>query len=87
VLTDEGLRAVSSLPALTSLNLSRCRAVSAAGVQAVCNTTATLVRESVAERRVMPLHSAVPDISEPRGYIAPCSTRSQQVLQVPVTPG
>ena len=43
VLTDEGLRAVSSLPALTSLNLSRCRAVSAAGVQAVCNTTATLV--------------------------------------------
>jgi hypothetical protein len=40
-LTDEALRAVSSLPALTSLNLRYCNKVTAAGVQALRSTTAT----------------------------------------------
>ena len=35
VLTDEALRAVSSLPALTSIDLSYCHKVTAAGVQAL----------------------------------------------------
>jgi hypothetical protein len=37
--TDEGLRAVSSLPALSSLDLRSCYKVTAAGVQALRNTT------------------------------------------------
>ena len=37
---DEGLRAMSSLPALTSLTLRFCRKVTAAGVQALRSTTA-----------------------------------------------
>jgi hypothetical protein len=39
-LTDAGLRAVSNLPALTSLDLRYCIKVTAAGVQALRNTTA-----------------------------------------------
>jgi hypothetical protein len=39
--TDEGLlRALSTLPALTSLDLGGCPMVTAAGVQALRNTTA-----------------------------------------------
>ena len=40
VLTDVGLRAVSSLRALTSLDLRYCNKVTAAGVQALRSTTA-----------------------------------------------
>ena len=39
-MTDEALRAVSSLPSLTFLNLTGCDKVTAAGVQALRNTTA-----------------------------------------------
>jgi hypothetical protein len=39
-MTDETLRAVSSLPALTFLDVSYCDQVTAAGVQALRNTTA-----------------------------------------------
>jgi hypothetical protein len=39
VLTDEVLRALSSLPALTTLNLRACPKVTAAGVQALRSTT------------------------------------------------
>jgi hypothetical protein len=39
-LTDVGVRALSSLPALTFLNLRYCDKVTAAGVQALRNTTA-----------------------------------------------
>jgi hypothetical protein len=35
-----GVRALSSLPALTSLNLRYCNKVTAAGVQALRSTTA-----------------------------------------------
>jgi hypothetical protein len=41
VLTDVGLRAVSSLRALTSLDLRYCNKVTAAGVQALRSTTAS----------------------------------------------
>jgi hypothetical protein len=40
-LTDEALRAVSSLPSLTFIDLAGCDKVTAAGVQALRNTTAT----------------------------------------------
>jgi hypothetical protein len=40
-LTDEAMRAVSSLPALKSLDLRACPKVSADGVQALRSTTAT----------------------------------------------
>ena len=39
-LTDEGMRAVSSLPALTSLDLTDCDKVSNAGMRAVSNCSA-----------------------------------------------
>jgi hypothetical protein len=39
-LTDEGVRALSSLPALTSIDLRDCSKVTAAGVQALRSTTA-----------------------------------------------
>jgi hypothetical protein len=37
--TDVGVRALSSLPALTSLDLTLCDNVTAAGVQALRSTT------------------------------------------------
>ena len=39
VLTDQGLRAVSSLTSLTSLNLNYCRELTDAGMLAVSNLT------------------------------------------------
>ena len=39
-MTDEGMRAVSNLPALTALNLTHCIKVTDAGVQALYSTTA-----------------------------------------------
>ena len=40
-MTDAGLQAVSHLPALTFLDLRYCDMVTAAGVQALRNTTAS----------------------------------------------
>jgi hypothetical protein len=40
LVTDVGVRALSSLPALTELDLTGCDEVTAAGVQALRNTTA-----------------------------------------------
>jgi hypothetical protein len=39
--TDVGVRALSSLPVLTSLDLRNCHKVTAAGVQALRSTTAS----------------------------------------------
>jgi hypothetical protein len=64
VLTDEELRAVSNCTALTSLNLSWCHMVTAAGGQALRRTTAAPslhILRCDKHRRMVALPSAVLD--------------------------
>jgi hypothetical protein len=51
VLTDEGLRAVNNLPALTSLSLRCCREVTAEGLRAVSNIDTPVPAEAEADLR------------------------------------
>ena len=61
MLTDEGLRALSSLPALTFLDLRACPKVTAAVVQILCSTTCTAA----------PILHIITRREERRGMVAP----------------
>ena len=80
VLTDEGLRAVSSLPALTSLDLRECCKVTAAGVQALRSTTVALACTSSSASSAAAWKPSIvlywtPSRFKLHGNTTPCTTR------------
>jgi hypothetical protein len=86
-LSDEGLRAVSSLPALTSLDLRECCKVTAAGVQALRSTTVALACTSSSASSAAAWKPSIVLYWTPSRFklhvlTTPCSTRMHAQPQV-----